>query len=127
MNAFRYLFDENVPIRYLKALRSREPAIEFRQVGVETDSPPKRTEDPDVLTYAEREHYAIVSFDLDTFPDYAVRHVMLGRMHHGVFVVPRRHSIPTKILCDELIMIWAASDPVEWVNRVAYIPLKPNR
>ena len=127
MNVMRYLFDENIPTKFLRGLMTFEPAIEIRQVGMEVDSPPKRTLDPDVLKYAERKEYAIVTFDMKTFPKHAKTHCARGVSHHGVFVVPAGDSIPVSLLCDELIMIWAASDVSEWFNKTDFIPLKTTR
>jgi hypothetical protein len=127
MNTMRFLFDENIPWRYLQGLRSREPAIDVRQVGNEPDAPAKQTSDLDVLIFAEREGYTIVTFDLETFPRHAREHIESGRNHPGVFGVPKRHEMSVTELVDEIIMIWAASEPNEWLNKVEFLPLKTTR
>jgi hypothetical protein len=39
----------------------------------------------------------------------------------GVVVVPQ--YLPVREAADDLILIWAATRPEEWVNRIAYLPI----
>jgi hypothetical protein len=39
----------------------------------------------------------------------------------GVLLIPQRLPVPDAV--EQLIMIWAASDPEEWVNRICVLPL----
>jgi hypothetical protein len=39
----------------------------------------------------------------------------------GLIVVPQ--SLPVREVVDALILIWAATQPEEWVNRIAYLPI----
>jgi hypothetical protein len=39
----------------------------------------------------------------------------------GLIVVPQ--SLPVREVVDSLILIWAATQPEEWINRVAYLPI----
>jgi hypothetical protein len=34
-----------------------------------------------------------------------------------------RADVPIGVAIDELLLIWAASEPEEWKNRLAWIPL----
>jgi len=43
----------------------------------------------------------------------------------GLIVVPQ--SLPIREVVDALILIWAATQPEEWINRVAYLPICSQR
>jgi hypothetical protein len=42
-------------------------------------------------------------------------------MSPGLIVVPQGLAI--RQVVDELILIWAATDPEEWTNRIVYLPI----
>jgi hypothetical protein len=39
----------------------------------------------------------------------------------GLLVVPQ-HLLPRHVV-DDLILIWAATEPEEWLNRIAFLPI----
>jgi hypothetical protein len=39
-----------------------------------------------------------------------------------VFLVKQR--TPLGVVIDELVLVWAASEPKDWVNRILEIPLR---
>ena len=39
----------------------------------------------------------------------------------GLIVIP--HSLAVREVVDALILIWAATQPEEWVNRIVYLPV----
>jgi hypothetical protein len=39
----------------------------------------------------------------------------------GLIVVPQ--SLPVREVVDALILIWAATQSEEWINRIAYLPI----
>ncbi|HVT61699.1 MAG TPA: hypothetical protein VHR45_25290 [Thermoanaerobaculia bacterium] len=39
----------------------------------------------------------------------------------GVVLVPQH--LPVPVANEQLVLIWAASDPDEWVNRICALPL----
>jgi hypothetical protein len=39
----------------------------------------------------------------------------------GLIVVPQ--SLAIREAADSLILIWAATEPEEWTNRIAYLPI----
>jgi hypothetical protein len=44
-----------------------------------------------------------------------------SNMSAGVLLVPQHLPIPEAV--EQLVLIWAASDPEEWVNRSCVLPL----
>jgi hypothetical protein len=119
-----FLFDEHVPLAYASALSIWEPAIVVRQVGIQSDSPPKRTTDEKLLAYAEHEGLGIVTFDKETFPVHEAAHIAKGHHTHGIFLVPNGNAVPVRVLCDDLILIWSASSAKEWQDVIVFLPFK---
>jgi len=39
----------------------------------------------------------------------------------GLIVVPQ--NLPVREVVDALILIWAATQAEEWINRIAYLPI----
>ena len=122
MNQVRYLFDECLPVSILDALIELEPSIEVRKVGRDRDVPPKGTKDPELLTFAEREHYVIVTFDKSTMRDHAVNHMQRGQTLRGLFIVRKGNYLSAGRIAEELLLIWSATQADEWIGQIEYIP-----
>ena len=121
MSQVAYLFDEHVPRPALKALLAAEPSIRLLVVG-QPGAPPKRTPDPGLLAFAESEGMALVTNDRRTMRGHAADHLAAGRHTWGVFLYSQ-YTMSARLLADELLMIWSASQPEEWVDRVEFLPL----
>jgi hypothetical protein len=39
----------------------------------------------------------------------------------GLIVVPQH--LATHVAIDDLILIWTATQPAEWINRIMYLPI----
>ena len=74
----------------------------------------------EVLTAAARSGRLLVSHDKRTMP-YHFAEFIKTQMSPGLLIVPQRMSIPAAV--EELLLIWSASEPDEWVNRVCHLPL----
>jgi len=46
---------------------------------------------------------------------------IINNQSSGVIIVSRK--LPTELIINELLLIWAASNSEEWVNRIAKLPL----
>ena len=95
----------------------REPAMEFprlRDLGLETRS------DAEVLDYAAREQFIVVSSDVNTMTAEALGRVAAGQVMRGVFLVHQRDPLGPVI--GDLILIWAASEAEEWIGQVRFLP-----
>lgn len=123
MTPARLLFDEHIPPALVNAVLAVCPAATVRLVGVSPDVPPKGTNDPHLLEYSEREGYAIVTFDKDTFPAHADDYAAAGGRHGGLFVIPKPGNYSPGRIAEEFALILGASDRAEWVNLVTFIPL----
>ena len=124
--AVAFLLDEHVPASVVGALAGIEPAIRVRLVGQDDDVPPKRTPDPQLLTFAEDNGFALVTFDNETMPDHVAAHLAAGRHTWGVFIFPNGNDLSAGRIADQLVMIWAASERDEWIDRYEYLPFRPD-
>ena len=122
MSQVRYLLDEQIPAPVREALTAAEPAIDFRQVGVSPDAPPKGTLDPDALLFAEQEGFALVTFDKRTMPGHAADHLAAGHHTCGVFLFPNGNYLSAGRVAEELVLVWATSQQDEWVDRIEKLP-----
>jgi hypothetical protein len=76
--------------------------------------------DSEVLLLAAREGRLLVSHDRKTMPLHFAQFIS-DNTSPGVLIVPQRLSIRSAI--EELLMVWAASEAEEWVNRICILPL----
>ena len=77
-------------------------------------------EDPEVLCNSAADARILVSQDRSTMPSHFRRFVAESESP-GVILV--RATVPIGVVIEELLLIWAASEPEEWTNRLAWIPL----
>lgn len=114
----RYLADASLKHRIVQGCIRREPAMDFisahhaRLQGVP---------DPEVLALASRMGRILVCSDLTTMPGHFGEFLAGGGRCPGVFLVKQTERLADVI--ESLVMIWAASDPREWENRIVYVPL----
>ncbi len=100
----------------LAALR-REPSLDFQTaaVGGLLGLP-----DPEVLANAAKERRLLVTHDQRTMP----RHFAEFFTHEtstGLLVVRQSLSIATVV--EDLLLIHAATEADEWINRLGFLPL----
>ena len=76
--------------------------------------------DPDVLALAGEQDRILVTHDRQTMPHHFGAFLMSGRSSPGLFVVSQHAPIGEVI--EALVLIWAASAPEEWRDRIVNIP-----
>jgi hypothetical protein len=81
---------------------------------------PLGSADPDILLWAERSDYLLVSRDKSTMPTHLAAHLALGRHSPGVLLLVKSASIADVI--EFLTLVAHASDAGEWKDRIQYIP-----
>ena len=98
--------------------RRIEPTIDFL---VATDAGLTGKPDDEVLAIAAAMGRILATHDRKTMPDYLGRFMLAGGHSPGVFLIhPHR---PIAAVIESLVMVWAASDAQEWVDRIIEIPL----
>ena len=118
MSVVRYLADNDLRFEILLAVRRFEPAIEFptvRQFGLAA------APDAEILAFAARERFIVVSHDVGTMRHHAQLRVANGLIMLGLLLVPQEKL--TRAVSESLHMIWAASEAEEWIGTVNFLPL----
>jgi hypothetical protein len=117
----RYLADQNFRESIIEGLRHRRPAMDIvlvKDVGL------LHRPDPEILAYAKQHGRALLTQDKRTMPghlDDFLRSLPAGEHSPGVFLIPQRMATGPAI--EEILLIWEASRPEEWVDRITFLPL----
>ncbi len=115
----RFLADENIDPDLVLGLRRRVDDIDIlrvQDVGLRTVG------DPEILQWAADEGRILISHDLKTIPGFAGERLIAGLPMSGVVLLRSTLSIAQAI--DEIAAIAGASDAEEWINQIAYLPLR---
>lgn len=113
----RFQADADLNQIILLATIRREPSLDFLTADAAGLAGLK---DLDVLARAARDERVLISHDQKTMP----RHFAEFITHTpspGLLIIPQQLSIAAVV--EDLLLIWSASEAVEWVNRVRYLPL----
>jgi hypothetical protein len=113
----RFQADADLDQTILLAVVRREPAVDFRSAA---EAELAGLPDPEVLAAAGRAGRMLVSHDLKTMPRHFGEFVQ-SSVSAGVLLIPQGLSVREAV--EQLIMIWAASEAEEWVNRICVLPL----
>ncbi len=109
--------DNDLDQTILRALWQIEPMIDFWTAN---ELNLHGLEDLAVLELAALEKRILVSSDQSTMPLYFAKFIQ-SNTSYGLLIVPQ--SLPSSVVIDEILIIWAASSVEEWINRIAYLPL----
>jgi Domain of unknown function (DUF5615) len=113
----RFLADADFNHAIVRGCRRHEPAMDFLSAN---EARLEGVPDPDVLAIAAEQNRILVTHDRQTMPQHFGAFLMTGRSSPGVFLVSQHAGIGEVI--DVLLLIWAASDPADWRNRIVNIP-----
>jgi hypothetical protein len=114
----RFLADADLNKAIVSGVLRREPSIDVLTAHV---AGLRRMKDPEVLTLAAGQQRVLVSHDVGTMPAHFRVFRNAGKQSAGVFLVPQSLDIGTAI--EELLLIWLASEAMEWENRLEWLPL----
>jgi Domain of unknown function (DUF5615) len=113
----RFQADADFNQTILLAAIRREPSLDFQTalaggiIGIS---------DPEVLAKAADEGRIVVTHDQQTMPRHFAEFIT-QRASSGVLVV--RQSLPIGVVVEDLLLIHAATQANEWVNRLGFLPL----
>ena len=113
----RFQADGDLDGCVIRGLRRVAPEIDMR---TSAEARLAGLEDPEVLRSSAADARILVSQDRSTMPAHFRRFVAESESP-GVFLV--RAAVPIGVVIEELLLIWAASEPEEWTNRLAWISL----
>lgn len=113
----RFQADNDVNQTIIKAVLQLEPTIDFQ-----TAAAAKILGLPDgqVLAYAASANRLLISHDRKTMPHHFGRFIT-HTDSPGLLIVPQKLSVAA--VAEELLLVWLASEPSEWLNRIRSMPL----
>jgi predicted nuclease of predicted toxin-antitoxin system len=118
MSRPRFLADNDLNDAIVRGTLRREPAIEFsrlRELGLE------RLPDADVLRFAAREGWIVVSHDVSSMTAAAYALLAGNEPISGLLLVHQAGAIAP--ILDSLVLIWSASEGEEWFGVVEFLPM----
>lgn len=113
----RFQADADLNQIIVSAVLRRLPAIDFRTA---TTAGLAGLKDLEVLAAAARDGRILVTHDQTTMPRHFGEFVQAQRSP-GLIVVPQHLSVGE--VADDLILIWTATQPEEWTDRIAFLPV----
>ncbi|MBN8732164.1 MAG: DUF5615 family PIN-like protein [Acidobacteria bacterium] len=114
----RFLADADLNKAILNGVLRREPSVDFlsaQAAGL------RGMTDAQVLALAGATNRVLVSHDFATMRAQFRSFRDAGNHSAGVFLISQSLDIGAAI--DELILIWLASAPSDWTDRVEWLPL----
>lgn len=113
----RFQADADFKQAILRGVLRREPGMDFQTASVAGLS---GLTDLEVLAIAAQDSRVIVSHDQRTMPHYFSEFIAT-QTSPGLIIIPQKILIAVAV--EELLLIWVASSPDEWINRVCRLPL----
>ena len=112
----RFQADADLDGRIIRGLKRRQPEIDIQSAA---EAALTGVPNADVLRRAADSNRILVTHDRRTMPGHFLSFTA-GRASPGIIVVSRNISLGVAI--EELLLIWAASQPEEWRNRLLFMP-----
>ncbi len=113
----RFQADADLNQNIVKATLRLEPAIDFQTAQAAGLA---HLEDPDVLRLAAEQGRILVSHDRRTMPTHFGQFIM-SEKSPGVLIVSQKLLISR--VAEDLLLVWLASEPDEWINCLRSLPL----
>ena len=115
MSRPRFLADNDLNDAIAVGVLRREPAVEIarlRDLGLATWS------DPEVLDFAARENWIVVSHDVNTMREAGSTRLAARLPMNGLLLAHQR--TPVSAIIESLLLIWAASEAEEWAAKSSF-------
>ena len=114
----RFLADASLQHHIVAGCLRREPTMDFKSAaGAGLGGQP----DLSVLGMAAQENRILDTQDIRPMPQHFAEFLEAGNRSPGVLMIPQ--TVTTGEAIDALVLVWAASDPEEGVNRIVKLPL----
>ena len=115
--SIRFQADNDLKFAIVKAVRRREPAIDFasaHEAGLEGVG------DPELLERAARDNRVLVSHDRRTMLDHFRNHLVAEKPSPGLLVVSQ--GTPIGLVVEAIVLLWAVADPTELRDQAYHLP-----
>jgi hypothetical protein len=113
----RFQADADLDGRIIRGIKRRSRDIDIRTAA---SAGLFALKDPEVLRLSAEDRRILVSQDRRTMPVHFIQYIGSANSS-GVILIREKVSIAVAI--EELILVWAASETEEWINRLVWIPL----
>jgi hypothetical protein len=114
----RFLADASLHHAIVGGCLRREPSMDFVSAHA---AKLEGLSDLDVLALAAAHGRILVTHDFRTMPRHFAEFLASGATSPGVLLV-KQHT-PLGAVIEDLVLIWTASTPDDWKNRIIVIPL----
>lgn len=118
MSTIRFLADHDLNEHIVAGVHRLDPSVEFQHVR---DFGLQERPDDEVLEYAHREQWLVVSHDVNTMTAAASRRLENNLGLCGLLMVPQ--SEPVRNVIESLLLIWSATELEDWTDQVVFLPL----
>jgi hypothetical protein len=115
--SLRFQADADLKNAIVKAVRKREPSIDFASAA---EAGLEGVGDPELLERAAQEGRILVSHDRRTMLAHFRARLRAGKSSPGLFVVSQ--GAPLGQVVRAIVLAWAASEPGEWRDQVHHLP-----
>ena len=115
--SIRFQADNDLRFAIVKAVRGREPAVDFasaHEAGLDGLS------DPELLDRAATEGRVLISHDRRTMLDHFRAHLAAAKSSPGILIVSQGAHIG--LVVEAILYVWALSDPSELRDQAHYLP-----
>ena len=115
--SLRFQADNDLKFSIVRAVRRREPAIDFasaQEAGLHG------VDDPDLLDRAAAGGRILVSHDVQTMLNHFRRHLVAGKSSPGLLVVSQGAAIGDVV--DAIIVLWALAGPNDLCDQAYHLP-----
>jgi hypothetical protein len=115
--SIRFQADNDLKFGIVKAVRQREPTIDFvsaQEAGLDGVG------DPELLDRAAAEGRVLVSHDRRTMTSHFRAHLAAGKSCPGLLIVSQGALIGHVV--EALVYVWALSDPADLRDQAYYLP-----
>jgi predicted nuclease of predicted toxin-antitoxin system len=114
----RFLADACLAHYIVSGCLRREPGMDFKSAA---SAKLRGKTDLEVLDLAAGEGRILVTQDIRTMPRHCAVWLEHGGHSPGVILIPQTTQVSVAI--DDLVLIWAGTEPAEWADRIVKIPL----
>ena len=114
----KLLADHDLNESIILGVLRREPTAEFLRAR---DRGLAAAPDDVLLERAAADGLVIISHDVNTIPAAARRRLDEDKLMAGLIMVHQMD--PAIAAIDDIVLIWAATEPEEWVSQICFLPL----
>ena len=115
--SIRFQADKDLKFTVVKAVRLREPAIDFASAQ---EAALSGLGDPELLDRAAGEGRVLVSHDRRTMLNHFRNHLAAGRSSPGLLIVAQ--GTPIGPVVEAIVVLWAVADPTDLENQAYHLP-----